>query len=326
MDNDTYVARGAADLLDLIPALFGFEPRESFIAIATHGERRRFGFRLRLDMPPSRHAVQAAVRIARHIDRQDADGVILIALTDQAHDGDALMAAAAAELSHLPIHEAVRSDGARYWTYGPEGPGASNTYVRRCSPVVVGAVLDGRQILPDRESLVARFAEVSGDRRVSMEQATARVLNETMHEFSAGARPGLGVAGMLRLVPIIDRHAAGGMLADDDLAMLAIWVSAEDVRNAVWSQIERTNAEVALELWTRVAQCVVGPFEAPVLCLAAFAAWLTGDGAQALIAVERALDAEPGYPMGVLISRMLDAGLSPERWDGFDPDPPSVAA
>ncbi|KAA1400450.1 DUF4192 family protein [Aeromicrobium ginsengisoli] len=48
--------------------------------------------------------------------------------------------------------------------------------------------------------------------------------------------------------------------------------------------------------------------------LAAFAAWLTGDGAQSLIAVERALDADETYSMAGLILQMLEGGVSPAHW------------
>ena len=326
MDRQKFIATGVPDLLDLIPALFGFAPRESFIAIVTHGESRRFGFRLRLDLPPLHHVGAAAEQVVGHIERQEADGVILIALTDRFELADVLMAAVRSRLGAIPVHEAVCSDGASYRTYGPEGPGESVAYVRRCSPVVVEAVVDGMQILPDREDLVARFAEVSGIRKAAMEEATARALGTTLHELSAGPRTHLGAAGIRKLQPIIAKHAAGRPLNDDDRAVLALWVSSRDVRDSVWSRLSRANAETALELWTEVAQSVVEPFEAPVLCLAAFAAWLSGDGAQALIAVERALAKEPKYEMGLLIMQILEAGLSPERWDGFDPEPPAIAA
>ncbi len=43
-----------------------------------------------------------------------------------------------------------------------------------------------------------------------------------------------------------------------------------------------------------------------MLSLAAFAAWLSGDGAQALIAVERALAADPVYPMAHGVLELLE--------------------
>lgn len=315
---NVYTARGIPDLLDLLPALFGFAPKQSFIAIATHGERRRFGFRLRMDMPPPEHAREAGAQIAAYLRRQDPDGAVLVAVTDRGTVADALVVAVAEALGDIPVLDAVRTDGESYWTYRHGRPGEAMPYVGRCSPALVGAVVGGMQILPDRETLVARFAPVSGPRKTVMAAATDEVLGLALRELSETPRADLGVVGIARLQPIIDAHTVGRQISDADLATLAIWVSSVGVRDEVWACMRRETAEAALALWTTVAQSVVEPFEPPVLCLAAFAAWLVGDGAQALIAVERALQIEPGYSMAQLILQTLDSGFSPEHWVGFD--------
>ena len=46
-ERPTYVAHDVPDLLNLVPTLLGFHPTESLVAVATHGPRRRFGFRMR---------------------------------------------------------------------------------------------------------------------------------------------------------------------------------------------------------------------------------------------------------------------------------------
>lgn len=40
-------------IVDMLPVLFGFMPRESVIIIATEGDRNSFGFRMRADLPTS---------------------------------------------------------------------------------------------------------------------------------------------------------------------------------------------------------------------------------------------------------------------------------
>ncbi|MBC7632261.1 ANTAR domain-containing protein [Aeromicrobium sp.] len=45
MESTIFTARGTSDLLGTVPALFGFHPENSLIAIATYGLRNRFGFR-----------------------------------------------------------------------------------------------------------------------------------------------------------------------------------------------------------------------------------------------------------------------------------------
>ena len=51
--------------------------------------------------------------------------------------------------------------------------------------------------------------------------------------------------------------------------------------------------------------------------MSAFAAWLTGDGVQALIAIERALAVDGDYSMANLILTTLDSGLDPGHWNGL---------
>ena len=97
-----------------------------------------------------------------------------------------------------------------------------------------------------------------------------------------------------------------------------MWVSGVAVRDEVWGQINRQSAEDILRFLMLVSRSVVPPFEPAVLSLAAFAAWQTGDGAQALIAVERGLEADPCYSMAGLILQMLEAGISPDLWAGME--------
>lgn len=322
---DTYTARDIPELLDLLPALFGFSPKQSFIAIATHGEHHRFGFRLRMDLPPLEHAQPAAGQIADYLRRQDPDGAVLLAVTDRRTEADALMTAVLANLGDLPVHDAVRTDGERYWSYLRGGSAEGVPYVSQCSPAVVGAIVSGMQILPDREALVARFAPVAGAREKVMAAATDKVLGRALKEIAAAPKADLGNIGMALLRPILDSHPLGRKLTDPECATLAIWVSSKRVRDEVWASIRRDNAVASLELWTEVAQSVVAPFEAPVLCLAAFAAWLCGDGTQALIAAERAVAVEPGYAMARLILGTIENGISPEHWRGFDAGMPTTS-
>jgi hypothetical protein len=119
---------------------------------------------------------------------------------------------------------------------------------------------------------------------------------------------------------------AGRRISDADLLRVAAWVSSVAVRDAVWSRMTRDNAEDMVRALTLVCGSVVPPFEPAVLSLTAFAAWLTGDGAQALIAVERALRADPAYSMAQLILEMLEGGVDPVHWTGFDLEDDSRSA
>ena len=62
-----YTAHDVPDLINSLPTLFGFAPSESLIGIATSGPRRRFGFRLRVDIPDPHDIDELAGLVAGHL-------------------------------------------------------------------------------------------------------------------------------------------------------------------------------------------------------------------------------------------------------------------
>ena len=110
-----------------------------------------------------------------------------------------------------------------------------------------------------------------------------------------------------------------GALSPERVAWLAIGSSLTPIRDDMWARMTRTNAEAHAEIWRLVANQVVDEASVAPYTLCAFAHWLHGDGAQALIALERAQDIAPNYSMAGLIGTVLENSISPETWDGFDP-------
>lgn len=317
-----FVAHDPSDLINLLPTLFGFHVDESIVAVATTGERRRFGFRLRVDVPAPEHVDLEAARIVAHLRHQGADGAILVAVTRHQEIALDLLDAIHAlldEADDIDLVVRVRADGERCWT---DAPGSSPDGVRYEASghhlSIVQAVAAGQQILPDRAALVERFAAVAGDRRGWLEQATSTILAEIVPVVARTSPDQLPAAGLAVVDPILARAVAGRRVSDADLLRVAAWVSSIGVRDAVWSRITRDNADEMLVALTLVSASVVPPFEPAVLSLTAFAAWLTGDGAQALIAVERALRADPEYSMARIVLDILELGVSPLTWSGFD--------
>lgn len=316
-----FVAHDASDLINSLPTLFGFRPHESIVAVATTGERRRFGFRLRVDMPEPEHVDLEATRIVGHLRANRAEGAILVAVTRRQEVALDLLDAIHAELDEsgdIELIARVRADGERYWTDSLGSPTAGVAYETSDHHLaIVQAVAAGQQILPDRESLVDRFAAVTGERRRWLERATDEIVAEVVPVVTRTRPDQLVGAGLAVVEPILDRALAGRRISDADALRLAAWMSSVDVRDAVWGRINRETADDMLRVLTTVSCTVVPPFEPAVLSLTAFAAWLTGDGAQALIAVERALRADPGYSMARLVLEILEQGVSPAHWNDF---------
>jgi hypothetical protein len=316
----TYTAHDVPDLINSLPTLFGFTPSESLVGIATSGERRRFGFRLRVDIPDESDIDPLGSLVARHLQHQGAEGAVVIAVTTRQHVAARVLAAVERALPPVELVVAVRATSSHYWTTEAGFPADGIPYATSDHHLsIVKAVAAGQEILPVRQALVDRYRAVAGPRRELLLRATAEVLHEVVPLIARAGDTDLAVIGMGAVEPILERGSVR-RLDDEDLVRLAVWVSANAVRDVVWAHITRENADAMLGLLTQTARSVVPPFEPAVLSLAAFAAWLTGDGAQALIAVERALEADHDYAMARLILQLLEGGVSPSRWSGYPAD------
>ncbi|VXB98820.1 hypothetical protein AERO9AM_30365 [Aeromicrobium sp. 9AM] len=161
-----YTAHDIPDLLNTLPTLFGFRPEESLVAVSTRGPRRRFGFRLRVDIPDPEDIDQLAEIVVGHLGRHGAEGAIFLAVTQQQAVARDLLAAIEERLAPIDLVVAARADGERYWSDEPGFPPDGIAYETSDHHLaVVQAIAAGQQILPDRQALVDRFAAVTQPRR-----------------------------------------------------------------------------------------------------------------------------------------------------------------
>jgi hypothetical protein len=311
-----HVCHDVPDILDLLPALFGFVPHESLVAVATHGERVRFGFRLRLDLPSGPDVDAAAEVIAHHLRRAEPDGLVLVTVTEgDGYVADVLSDAVADRLAPVPVVVAARTDGrSRYWL--PGGPDEGLAYRPGTSPAPAAAVLAGRVILPSREALVERYAAATGERRRRAEAATEAAVDELATARRTPGAESLVEHGHRVVDELRERFLRTGEVPDDaTLVRLGVWLAVPEVRDYVWWGLTREEADVHLRLWTAAAPLALPPFDAHVLAVAGFLAWRAGDGAAALVATERALAASPVQSLAGTVHDLLVAGVPPSRWD-----------
>jgi hypothetical protein len=183
------------------------------------------------------------------------------------------------------------------------------------------AAFAGEVVLPDRTALTRSVASIGGLTRVSMRQATDRAV-QRLAEFvqSAPASDLLGgrivrEAGESAVDEALERHRSGGRLTDDEVAWLTLLLSHVPVRDLAW---QRTNSEDwQIALWTEVLRRAEPDLAAAPASLLAFTAWRAGNGPLASVALERALRADPAYPMALLLDDVLRNGVDPSTLDGW---------
>jgi hypothetical protein len=106
-----------------------------------------------------------------------------------------------------------------------------------------------------------------------------------------------------------------GDLSDDESVTVLIGLCDVRVRDTVlWFLSRAENRFGCLDRLLLTLQLAPNGYVAPIATCAALVAWLLGDGARAMIAIERALNDDPEYSLAALIASSLGAGLPPAAW------------
>jgi hypothetical protein len=273
------------------------------------------GFRLRMDMPAQEHIGRAAGQVVTHLTNQRAEGAIIIAVTHQTDVAAELVTQIEARLGAIRPVVGVWADGTRYWTTFQDGFPAGRPYeTSEHHLAVVQAIAGGQEILPNRAALAAKLDPVSGPHRVWLNHGAETVAEQVAAMLSNSPNVGMDEIAMADLAPALEAALARRRLTDDQALRLAVWATTIPVRDALWALITPDNARDMFAVWSHVVRCAP-PWMSPAsLSLTGFASWLSGDGALALIAAERALAIDPDYTLAGLLLRLLEAGVPPSSW------------
>jgi hypothetical protein len=320
---------GPADILAVVPHLMGFHPRLSFVVIGATGARRRveLGFRYDLPDPPG---AEAAAEIADHavavLAQRGARTVIGIGygpgrLVTPVADAFA----AGARQRRLAVRELLRVEDGRYWSYLCANvaccPAEGTPFDYWSHPAAAAMTVAGLAAYPDRDAVAATVAPVTGDAARAMDRAIDRACLRAQALVDRAQRSGPG--NPLRLVISEGRRAVreaigecrGGrrITGDDRFAWLAVSLVHLAVRDDAWARMVPEHRQAHLSLWADIVRRADGPWLPAPASLLAFTAWQAGDGALANIALERALTADPGYSMALLLRDILAAGVPPSQ-------------
>ncbi|WP_371526796.1 DUF4192 domain-containing protein [Streptomyces sp. NBC_01283] len=312
IDETTVTLRTPAELADALPYLLGFRPEESVVLIALHGERGRFGGRVRLGIPGREEdwppvAQQLAQCLVGGCERRGArpDGIVAFLCVEPvgAESGRQVMERlrplaqvlrTACGSLDVPVFEVVCISAGTFWTYccpnkqccPPEGvpllrPGTS--------VLAAATAYAGLQVGVTPREMRARLAPwesvAAADQEAALDAAgmaiVHRILEEDGHAEVAADTLDLARRIMARIVAapsVADRLEADlqddELLAHDEAAALILGLQDRTTRDRAAEWMEGDSASSALRLWRALARRCVGAYGEHAAAPLALAGWV----------------------------------------------------
>jgi len=301
-----FTLSGPADLAASIPHLLGFHPKESFVFVWLSQDR--IVLTQRIDEAALNDVLadpMLLIESARHVD------ATVVLMTYFPSDPDVepsglLDLAAAFGGAGVSVLDALLI-GRDWWrsvlcpedccTQGPRDLDAAVL-----DRVAADFVLGGVAVLSDREQLVAEVA--------SEPSLVAQVSDHWIRDPDYPALVAECVARWRQIDPRVSmqmRDAIAHMVALEHVA-------ARDALIWYLAQLDSIRLRHTGDLLRAVLRAAPHGHIAPIATLAGIAAWLSGDGARALIALDRGLDDDGGYQLALMLQAALSAGLPPTTW------------
>lgn len=303
----TLTARRPEDLLAVVPVMLGFVPSDS-VAMLTFGAREPFHARVDLpDDPDDLDDVSALVdsllapAVLHHVRK-----VVFVLYT-----GDAGLAGAVVEVlleefdrAGIRVLDALRADGRRWFPLvgGRRGvPPDGAAYDLSAHPFLAQAVLTGQVTHASRADLAALL-------RPDHDAVRAVAAVEVPSRSAAEDETWVG--------EVVAGHVAAGTLPDpEDTARLLRAVTDVRVRDVPWLMMTRADSRRHVELWTGLLRQAPDPLVPAAAALLGFAAWLSGHGALAWCALERAAEVDPEHRMAAHVAALLTHAIPPSAWE-----------
>ncbi len=314
------------ETLSIIPYLVGFHPHSSMVVVCLHGDRRRSGLVMRSDLPDALAAGAWAAEVAARAEHQRADGVLMVCYSDEPNReselaqqalADVLLAAFSARGVDVIDAALVRHN--RWWSYlccQPECCPASGTPL----PDVLGggaarigaaAALHGRSPLTSRAELEATVAGPTGAALEAAREAFERAYVHDRARRRRDGRVGLTRQTVCAVEEALTAYTTGdGRMEDEMVATICVGLEEKPARDQVAS-LDVHEPAVWLALLTHLAQRTPDEASAPICTTLAWAAYGSGDGALANVALDRALNHRPDYDMALLLRAASDRQVPP---------------
>ena len=102
--------------------------------------------------------------------------------------------------------------------------------------------------------------------------------------------------------------------ADRPWCRLIVAVQTDSTRDVLWEEMTLADSAAHQSLWVDLTRRAPDEVRAPAASMAAFASWLSGDGAKAWCALDE-VPTEKNYPMAAIVAGALHRALPPSEWE-----------
>ena len=312
---DTLTLRSPDALVSAVPYLLGFTPTES--AVVVWLRQRRILLTQRLDLPAVAQQHAAWLRVLwSHDAARRADELVLVVVSAAPPNRDLIEAFVdRAHGAGVAVRDLLRVDAGRWWSLLCSDPDCCPDEGRPVAPGVAEMIaaeftILGRAPLPDRESVVAALAE--DPQRAAAVHAIGREAPRHGAALERWRSDRLALVSRVVLgqdSPALTRPSRVARmldgLADIRVRDTLLWDVAHREPDSLPAVFDALAGLLRAAPTGRVA---------PVATCCAVVAWLQGDGARALMAIERALADDPHYSLAQLVGASLQSGLPPATW------------
>lgn len=293
--------------------MFGFPPQNSLVTLGMSGPRVAFG--MRLDLADAEDIDGVADLAVRHLERQGVGGAITLAIGEPLERGRHLVLAIEARLVRVRAVAGGWATDDRFWTSMSGGHPGGQPYRRTLDhPASVQAVWEGQEIAASRVSLEASMRPVDGQERLRIEAAAQAAMDHFDGPFLDPRSTDLSSVVANHVRPTLHDLRRDKPVSVEQLHRLAYLMTSIPIRDEAWALITSDNARDFVRVWLHVARHVPLAWAPAAYSLAAFASWMCGDGAKAVMAAEHAQRLDPEYSMAALMLELATSGLSPQAW------------
>lgn len=317
--------RTPEDLINAVPYLLGFHPRNSLVVAAIRGNHDFAAIRIDLPGPqPEPREIELELGIPEILTSRGYKSAFLIGYgdkdavldcADRVHE--VLWTAKVGVLDCLRVHEG------RWWSLlcasltccPPEGKPLDAS----SSVVAATATYQGLTAASSREVLAERI-QPDQVAQQEIQKAIGRAERRLARAWSADMRktPEDVVSDFVRRLDDLRARtrAKGTPITLDEIAELSVLLRNLRLRDEAWVRIGDGDLNADIDLWTDVLRRTSPGFAAPPATLLAYAAYLGGNGGMARVALDRAYDADPSYSLAMLVRAVINEGIPPSKLRG----------